>query len=149
MPSVHSKPMYFDSELGVFDAIHMDYMGRGNFHFWIENNHQIIDPTNLPRHPMGHTQKIYMPFDEEDQKKIARKNHQDFMNENDCDEQEMMDFIKKWDIKDWGAPPGVTGACYYNVLNYLYNHNLPNAKIVCGAFGYKTFPTTYDLCYGY
>ena len=149
MPSVHSKPMYFDSELGVFDAIHMDYMGKGNFHFWIENNHQIIDPTELPRHPMGHTQKIYIPFEEDDQKKIRDRNKNNFMTENNCDEARMMYAIKFWNEEQWGAPPGMTGACYYNVLNYLLNHNLPNAKIVCGAFGYKTFPTTYDLCYGY
>jgi len=141
--------MYFDSELGVFDAIHMDYMGKGNFHFWIENNHQIIDPTELPRHPMGHTQKIYIPFEEDDQKKIRDRNKNNFMTENNCDEARMMYAIKFWNEEQWGAPPGMTGAFYYNVLNYLLNHNLPNAKIVCGAFGYKTFPTTYDLCYGY
>ncbi len=149
MPSVNSKPMYFDSELGVSDTIHMDYMGIGNYHFWIENNYEIIDPTKLPRHPMGHAQKIYIPFDEDDQKKIAHKNKQDFMRENNCDKQEMLNSIKIWRIKDWGAPPGVTGACYYNVLNYLLNNDLPNAKIVCGAFGYKTFPGISDICYGY
>ena len=148
MPSVHSKPMYFDTELGVSDAIHMDYMGRGNYHFWIENNYEIIEPTRVPEHPMGLTQRIYMPFDEEDQKTIARRNKQDFMDVNHCDEQEMMKIIKVWDWKHWGHPPGRRGACYYNVLNYLYNHDLPNAKIVCGAFGYKTFPGMSDICYG-
>jgi len=149
MPSVHSKPMYFESKQGLHETIHTDYLGDGNYHFWIENNHKIIEPTDVPYHPLGLTKAIYLPFDLKDQTHIISKMNRDFVRTNNCSLDEMMNAIKIWDYCMWGGPPGKEGACYYNALHYLLNHDLPNAHIVCGAFGYKESPTTYDLCYGY
>jgi hypothetical protein len=144
MPAVLSKPQFFASRhYGICDKINQMRGMRGNYHFWVEKNGIVYDPTEEMPHPKSKI-KVYIPFDQTDQDEIRNRLTDNFLYDNGFDEDEMIEFSRHIYKKD---KYHVFGQCFLNA--YVLNQNMNGSKLVCGAFGHKLENGIVDLDFGY
>lgn len=150
MPCVLSKPLAFTSchynnNLGSEFYQYPD--DPGNFHFWVEQGHHIIDPTDLAPHPLSN-KRIYIPFTEEQQKAVYNRLLLDWTTKNEIPEEHhhiawTTHLQHLYNTNDYS----LNGQCFRNASALKYH--LPNSKLVCGMFGHKLLKGRVDVDYGW
>jgi hypothetical protein len=144
MPAVLSKPQFFAScHYGICDKINQLKGMAGNYHFWVEKNGIVYDPTEEMPHPKSKI-KVYIPLDQTDQDKTRTRLTNKWQWDNGWDEDEMIEYLRyMYQEKDYHQ----FGQCFRNA--YSLHIHMNGSKLVCGAFGHKLKNGIVDLDYGY